>query len=928
MVKIILKEIAFLTLTIFLLSGISATFTTGNQTYSITSSYGPNESIKGWVNISFNGESSNATFESSLGGNISLVDLLEKNSNAGFGYTCNPISPLCNLPDYSASNGNPTKTYNLNANQSTYFGFNISSGANSAEFFNSISELSFNLTSNNPETEIFPLEVDVLNSGQYVWEAYSPSATLSSQNTGCYVGISPVPVLIGTNPYCEEIKLNQAPEASIGAYINGTGNANFIMTIQEVSGQKKSATCSTSTSGIGGERQVSCNAINFPINGGDYYVCISTTNSYVNQYQINSEPNNNPSCGYSGNFPGNFDNDFEIFGQTYYYAPNINFTMNDGELVKANSPMSNLEVGIANYISNRYNNNCSRGCIIPVKIFSGVNQTINIQPSISSNFGSYYATYSTNVNTYSGTAFDLQETPSQITSKGAGPQPLYFDDSGFLTPSKFGNQTFSISLDGTNLFTSSINVEQVPVIGSLTPLTTAVDYPTTFSLNTNSNTSITSFNWDFGDGTTQTTSVGNATHEYSTTGDYVISVNVTDTNGESSSEAFNITVGSASIIIPTLLQQMEVNLATISAQITNFPQFEQDSINSVLNLNSLQANLTALNYSATNAASEQEFDDILTSLLHMDIPSSIEETASSSQIVFYPENDNLNLSILQEIGGGTYDPNNEKGYTDAIISWEQQNVNMVLTYNEITIIYPDHEQPIKLFQMLVSNTGTGNEYIILKQMDNLFIENKEGYSQKDGYYYAGLTGAQKEIDFSTTENDVDFVSLPLFISPPLSDLSVAQFSPFNSSGQQNKLVLFIIIIVIVLVLALIAWVILQMWYKRRYETFLFKDRNQLYNLINFVEVEREKGTEEKDIIVKLKNSGWTAEQATYAMKKHAGKRTGLPEIIPIEKIVGIFKKKKNLPPSTQQKTPKRNILGMFKFKKKIVPPKTNQQKKS
>ncbi len=46
---------------------------------------------------------------------------------------------------------------------------------------------------------------------------------------------------------------------------------------------------------------------------------------------------------------------------------------------------------------------------------------------------------------------------------------------------------------------------------------------------------------------------------------------------------------------------------------------------------------------------------------------------------------------------------------------------------------------------------------------------------------------------------------------------------------------------------------------------------------------------------KLKKSGWNSEQVTYALRKYAGKRTGMPEIIHTEKI---FKKKEK---NNQQK---------------------------
>ena len=100
-------------------------------------------------------------------------------------------------------------------------------------------------------------------------------------------------------------------------------------------------------------------------------------------------------------------------------------------------------------------------------------------------------------------------------------------------------------------------------------------------------------------------------------------------------------------------------------------------------------------------------------------------------------------------------------------------------------------------------------------------------------------------------------------------------------------------LIAILFLAAIIWVILQIWYTRKYENYLFKDRNNLYNLVNYIETEKKKEMGEKDIISKLKKSGWTSEQLRYALRKYAGKETGLPQIIPIGKILEGLRKIKS-----------------------------------
>ena len=53
---------------------------------------------------------------------------------------------------------------------------------------------------------------------------------------------------------------------------------------------------------------------------------------------------------------------------------------------------------------------------------------------------------------------------------------------------------------------------------------------------------------------------------------------------------------------------------------------------------------------------------------------------------------------------------------------------------------------------------------------------------------------------------------------------------------------------------------------------------------------REKGKSDGEIISKLRKSGWKLEQIRYAIRKYAGKRTGMFEL-PIGRVLDKLKKK-------------------------------------
>ena len=113
----------------------------------------------------------------------------------------------------------------------------------------------------------------------------------------------------------------------------------------------------------------------------------------------------------------------------------------------------------------------------------------------------------------------------------------------------------------------------------------------------------------------------------------------------------------------------------------------------------------------------------------------------------------------------------------------------------------------------------------------------------------------------------------------------------------------ILVFVLLVAIAVYAW--LQAWYKKKYESYLFKNKNNFYNLINYFHNSKSKGWTDGEIVSKLKKAGWKSEQINYIMKKYAGKETGMAEIS-IDKILGKNKRK--------PLEPGRQMSGKYEFK--------------
>ena len=182
----------------------------------------------------------------------------------------------------------------------------------------------------------------------------------------------------------------------------------------------------------------------------------------------------------------------------------------------------------------------------------------------------------------------------------------------------------------------------------------------------------------------------------------------------------------------------------------------------------------------------------------------------------------------------------------------------------------------------------------------MIFENNYSKKEIDGHTYIQLNGGES-IVFSTTE-DIEFTELPVFISPEISRLSV-QGTTILDTEKISKQTLLILVVMLVLFVGFILYLIMQQWYKRKYENYLFKNRNDLYNLVSYIQNMKKQGINDKKVSGGLKKTGWSSEQVRYIMRKYYGRGTGMFEI-PIHKIINLFKKlgkpKINLNPAARK----------------------------
>ena len=869
--------LAVILLAVFIVSSnfVSASFTKGNLTASIEENYAPGDAIKGWINISLQNEPANSMLKA-FNSNISISDFLGKLT---VNYDCSPIN--CE-DDYSASSESTTKTFSLNHGQEKVIGLKL----NGILQDDSITQLSFKVSSDAESTCYNPLQIDFLNNGLNVEEDYwffgSTNDFICSPSTGCF---NPSETLtqydIDTTEFCEKIILEALPLFEIGAYIvkGTTSSPQFKMRVYNLD-REKLAECNLPAiqGAVGTENKTSCVVSLNLTEKNDYLVCLKADSS--TDYEIKAE-NVNP-CGFYGIESEDFTNDYNVFVKGGKYSDVGSFNINSGD---------SLESELNYYLENKYSNNCSQGCVIPMKFISGRDQEITL-----ANLDLQYKTTSgpTSTNKF----YNTEEISAKINS---GFLKLDLEKANLLVPSTKGSYTARISLNDVEIASQEISVSNVSQITGINTKTTAAAVSTKFIVYVSGNLSNYAYTWNFGDNTAeQKTTTNSIYHTYASIGTYTLKIEVEDKYGTKSSKEFSISVGSPKEIANLTLTAKRKNLNDVSKQLGLIVGWYKSKIEKQAGLDDLDSELKTLERKYEIASTTSEYVEIMSSLTKLEIPYALQVSESSSGD-YFPDVNQINPSYLTEVDKEVDSPSN---YKNVIVNWFNENIDMTIEKKTYGLYYGEDGIGIKpLVTIFVLNIKpiqdfSRESYLIIDKSYDL-LSFKENYNEKSAGQATAITfselntGQEKTIEFVVSE-EVSIFDLPIYISPQFSQLPEAGvISPCNFNNNCEPELdetwkncrndckpwgWVFIWMIILLFFAFIAYIILQEWYKRYYETHLFKNKNELYNLIYFINNALNQSYSIEEIIKTLKKHGWKTEQIAYALKKVKGERTGMWEI--------------------------------------------------
>ena len=851
------KIIAFLILLIAVnLTVVNASFKYYDE--DIENNYLGGEVIQGKINISFTNENANSLFKSNFIGNITLLKLLELNDfSKEEDFKCSTLS--C-LPEYNTEE-NIVEIY---LDKESVIGLKIE--GNNIE---SISSIGFDIETNILESCSAPIIINLPGEEKrkLVGSSYiDKSCTV--KNYGCFDkdAVSYSTVKIENADICENIKLNPAPAYRIGArIINSTKKGSLKMTLYDDNGG--SISCTLPQQNLA-EEDLDCIIEKGFLEQENVTVCIKdTASSQGTNYKIRSEVKN-PVCGTS-------ERDFEIFATPLgYNTTKISFNTKLYEKSYSDS----LEGYLYDYLSNNYeqaeNGISCKPCIIPISL-SGLVQNLKF-----SNANLVFKDDGLTIDDSSyKNLYSLTTKPSTITS-----QQLLIDleKANFLIPLTASDSKFKLFLNDNKIFEEDIIIKK-SFDFSINPKFAFLGLETNFEVVTSYN--ISSAKWDFGDGVIQETKGKTIKHRYTEAKEYDLKVEIKRIDNTIAVKSFKIIAGNPKESANKLITDYKIRINDLTKEIKDFSPFAAEKIKSKINITSINNSLANLEKDFNSVNKEEDYLLIIDKLLDLNIPLDI-KIGKRGTLPIGIGFDNMDLSYVEEVLG--------KEFSDT-----EQLEGIVITFNE------NYKTDIE-FELFSAISNQGKEDLITKFKFNIeprvgaedaylfinypfdSIEFQNNYGQKKisegSAVYIPISKEGKTLEF-IIEDGIEVNELGSYLSPVIINLDekiicLPGDEKCNIPFPWKKVIFWIFID---LAIILVIYIILQEWYKRYYEHYLFKNNYDLYNLINFIYNSRSSGLKDQEVRKKLKAVNWSAERINYAFNKIDGKRTGMWEI-PLFKI--------------------------------------------
>jgi PKD repeat protein len=844
---------------IFVIGFVSASVDVHN--YTIDGSYYPFDVIKGEINLTIVGEGFFSKVTSNDDDEMSLSDFLILN---GVDYDCSP--PDCSN-DYNVLSGSGDEVIGVSLGEVSYGGFVL----NGDDVI--VTGVDFDIESDFGEMSNRPIEIDFFEGEGWRFNEFSDS--YSPKNWGCYdIDNTEVGPPIRRSTYCEMIKISDSGSLFVGAYVNSGDNVDLKMVVYPEQGGAILGSCLFSP-GVedGCKIDAGDNEIFYK---GSYQVCVEAPNSSVVTNYLLYQDTVGENCGFVYSVgPWDSVEDYAIFAREAKFSSASYFDKNDIDF-------SDLVSAADELVVSKYGRDCSGGCVLPFAII-GVSQNVRISNINVDYFDGGRDAFTQEVN-------GLEILPTTVDFSGVlDLEVLNFDI--------FEDMRYDIFLGGEVILSEDLEVLPAPIVASLFPMNPPAGVPVEFyvSVDFDSNVSLT-YVWDFGDGSSlETTSEPNVVHSYASLGNYSLKVRASAGN-LSSEKVFVVDAISPVDAVDVSLSVKNDSLSGVVDFISGLSFWYEGALREVLGLDFFVSEIDRLFEKRSNASGDDVFVEIATDLYGLNIPISLIFDDSMNYYLLtdladiHPE---VVSAASGESGGGL------DSYRDPILNWQTQNVDVNFSVEEVLVSWwnGDSDVVLRAYSFDVLSYEDGESYFVInKPISDLVFRSGVGAKGASGATVVVLEGGRKK-SFDFYYEGAEKTSF--FVSPRLSTIVIGEdidtscnYNLVCEEGEDSEtcrsdckpVFRAVFYGILGLVVMLIFYMLLVVWYKRRYEEHLFGDRRKLYNLLMYVTNARARGMEYSRIAANLRAQGWSSERVRYVIRKARGKRTGMVEIIPISLI--------------------------------------------
>ncbi|MEI6850018.1 MAG: PKD domain-containing protein [archaeon] len=865
---------------IFQVNASSVTFAYGNN--SIENYYNGGESLRGNINFSLTNQNTNAILRDNFNNSIKLLDFIKLNGfQEGIEYNCT----IKNCTSQYTTSAGALNTIHLAANEKKLIGFNIVSGKTNV----AITSINLSATSNIGQSEFPGAKIDFVGWNVSNVQTYGyTNESSTTDNYGCLNKQTipteelALPSTTNGGPVCQKITLPSSAAFLLGANLTNISfqgyNTQAIMQLYYADdGYIANAPSCTLPQINYSWQTVSCLVQNPGARAGEYYVCISGSND--NPYKIKVYGQSSIKCGgYGTDFGPDYPtgDTFSIFATAKKFN-NSQFFVNDNTYSILNE--NTLAMDSTNYITNTYGTNCTNGCVIPILVTSSIDQNLTFSGALG---------YTEEGRTVSKINYGLYSINSVNSSLSSGYLNYDIAKANFSLPLNTSQKKLSFYIDSSSLV-SDIPINVTPSFSfDVNPKAVLVGIDTTFTLSMDQNVS--SVVWKFGDGAPDvTTQTKNTNHKYMKDGTFNLELEVTRQDGKMARKIISIIAGNPTTAFNILINRYTSGLNNMSNVLSSYDSWVGNAILNKLNMTNINNTLNNLNVQFGNSTDADKII-LLNQLIALNVPYGIATDASGSLPIDVGFQ-GINVAPALTLSEGDYSAvtNVQKDNIRLkIIKWDTDNYNVMVNYKQIskqtdTGFIPSFTQ-IKIDAK--GKVSTPANLIIYYPMNQIIF--KEDYKQNGSFdqssgYMAIPINGDKSIEFLIPEK-ISVADLGMYVTPDMKELGVVvdALPPTPEGGNRPSTAKWFYILLIVIFL--VVYLALQEWYKFRYEAHLFKNKDDLYNIINFIFNARVGRNSDNQIMSQLIKYNWSNEQLSYAFRKIDGKRTGMWEI-PVFKFI-------------------------------------------